>query len=117
MFKVLIENSFEVGIIPEIIIERLGSNASSEVKKKKRRSGSLTSKNLSYNTKSTIVKLNLPIAGMFNGLKKIVGGKSGEENNIVTPDLLLTPINTNAMKKRRTSNGVSHKRKLVLIHI
>ena len=50
---------------------------------------------------------------MFNGLKKIVGGKSLEENHtVVTPDLLLTPINNNVVKKRRLhSNGISNKKK------
>jgi hypothetical protein len=50
---------------------------------------------------------------MFNGLKKIVGGKSVEEShNVVTPDLLLTPINSNIVKKRRIqANGISNKKK------
>jgi hypothetical protein len=55
----------------------------------------------------------LVLLGMFNGLKKIVGGKSVEEShNVVTPDLLLTPINSNIVKKRRIqANGISNKKK------
>ncbi|EFA06966.2 rho GTPase-activating protein 11A [Tribolium castaneum] len=95
--QILIENAPEVGILPESIIERLGSNSSVDLKKKKRRSGSLTR--------------------MFNGLKKIVGGKSEENHNVVTPDLLLTPINNNVVKRRRIqSNGISNKKKKELLN-
>ncbi|XP_044263931.1 rho GTPase-activating protein gacJJ-like [Tribolium madens] len=95
--QILIENAPEVGILPEGIIERLGSNSSVDLKKKKRRSGSLTR--------------------MFNGLKKIVGGKSEENHNVVTPDLLLTPINNNVVKRRRIhSNGISNKKKKELLN-
>ncbi|KAJ3649137.1 hypothetical protein Zmor_020895 [Zophobas morio] len=95
----LIENAFDVGVLPERIVERVGATTSAEDgKKKKRRSGSLTR--------------------MFNGLKKIVGGKSLEENHtVVTPDLLLTPINNNVVKKRRLhSNGISNKKKKELLN-
>lgn len=57
---------------------------------------------------------------MFNGLKKIVGGKSTDDDygqfpvDIVTPDLLLTPINR-SVKKRKSidGNGLSNKKKYV----
>lgn len=45
------------------------------------------------------------ISGMFNGLKKMVGSKTAEENPTVTPDLLLTPCPSRSAKKRKFDNG------------
>lgn len=58
--------------------------------------------------------------GMFNGLKKIVGGKSEEPQNsnvvATTPDLLITPSISRSIKKRKGDlNGFSTKKKFVVL--
>lgn len=50
---------------------------------------------------------------MFNGIKKMVAGKTVEENEpqiIVAPDLLLTPCITRSAKKRKIE-GISNKKR------
>lgn len=55
---------------------------------------------------------NYLIAGMFNGLKKIVGSKAEEmPSTPVTPDLLMTPSLTKSAKKRKVDNGFSAKKR------
>ncbi|KAF2885228.1 hypothetical protein ILUMI_20947 [Ignelater luminosus] len=110
LFKLLIENACNIGVIPEDIIDRIASLSSStnshsddEVantkRKKKRRSGSLTR--------------------MFNGLRKIVSSKSVDTVTspvLVTPDLLITPNLTKSAKKRKLEGGgFSNKKKRELL--
>lgn len=48
---------------------------------------------------------------MFNGLRKIVGGKSEENTNSSIPDLLQTPVHNTNKKKKAYANGISNKKR------
>ncbi|XP_018328100.1 rho GTPase-activating protein 11A-like [Agrilus planipennis] len=108
LFKLLIENSIHIGVLPESVVDRIALSSSSlnslteedsanSKKKRRRRSGSLTR--------------------MFNGLIKMVGGngKPSEEpteEKEISPNLLQTPKVTKSAKKRKLeSTGISHKKK------
>ncbi|XP_017777488.1 PREDICTED: serine/arginine repetitive matrix protein 1-like isoform X2 [Nicrophorus vespilloides] len=104
LFKLLIENAANIGVLTESIIERIAITSSMSSlnvddeanvkKKKKRRSGSLTR--------------------MLNGLKKIVSSKTEEVVQEFPPDLLLTPCITRSAKKRKIeSAGISNKKRAI----
>nr|CAI5839127.1 unnamed protein product [Callosobruchus analis] len=84
--KLMIENSKQIGVIPDDIIEQIGNLKNGEPETadrvKRRRSRSLIR--------------------IFNGLKKIVTNRTEDEVtavNTVTPDLLLTPFNASVKKR------------------
>lgn len=118
----MIENANNIGILPENILERIASSSSSSSlseddstnkKKKKRRSGSLTSITLWFVYLGVHIQCFI-FLGMFNGIKKMVGGRTSEGtvSNVVTPDLLLTPCIRKSVKKRRGDVGsISAKRR------
>uniref|UniRef100_A0A182VXF9 Rho-GAP domain-containing protein n=1 Tax=Anopheles minimus TaxID=112268 RepID=A0A182VXF9_9DIPT len=101
----LIENSQQIGLIPEVILSQLkedtGSNISmaltnvTDKKKKKRRSGSLTR--------------------MFNGFKKMVSAIGSSENLDKTdercendPSMVVgTPCLSKSVKKRKVTDGIA----------
>ena len=103
--QLLIENSHRIGVIPDKIVEKCNDSLvllkskqldttnlqHTDRKKKKRRSGSLTR--------------------MFNGLKKIVGGKGSSENldksneNFLDTKDVATPCLTKSAKKRKVMEG------------
>ncbi|XP_050311629.1 LOW QUALITY PROTEIN: rho GTPase-activating protein 11A-like [Anthonomus grandis grandis] len=90
--KLLIENSKNIGFIPDYIIDQMGQTPDQETEKRrknKRRSGSLTR--------------------MLNGLKKIVSSRTEEEPT--TPDLLITPTIHASLKKKKGEGGLSLKKK------
>ncbi|KAF7272688.1 uncharacterized protein LOC143201564 isoform X1 [Rhynchophorus ferrugineus] len=93
--KLLIENSRNIGFIPDDIIEQVGQLNELEQEKRrknKRRSGSLTR--------------------MLNGLKKMVSSRNEEAtpvNGLVTPDLLTPTIHS--VKKRKADGGLSLRKK------
>ncbi|KAJ8984189.1 hypothetical protein NQ317_011098 [Molorchus minor] len=94
IIKLLIEHSRSIGVIPDYIIEQIHSNTEVVVgdRTKRRRSGSLTR--------------------IFNGLKKIIGNRPGEETvNTVTPDLLLTP-SISSSKKQEEKGKLQKKHRL-----
>ncbi|XP_030756674.1 uncharacterized protein LOC115882610 isoform X2 [Sitophilus oryzae] len=89
--KLLIENSKNIGVIPDNIIEQVGQIREAESEKRRK---------------------NKRRSGMFSGLKKIVSSKSDEDligNNIVTPDLLTPTVSY--LKKRKAESGLSLKKK------
>ncbi|XP_062536550.1 uncharacterized protein LOC134205365 isoform X2 [Armigeres subalbatus] len=108
VIQLLIENSHQIGVIPETILERLNESISlirqttadstantTDKKKKKRRSGSLTR--------------------MFHGLKKIVGAIGSSESLDKTDEFIekdsslaavATPCLNKSSKKRKVTDGM-----------
>lgn len=108
VIQLLIENSHQIGVVPDAILEKLNDSISlirqtaadsaantTDKKKKKRRSGSLTR--------------------MFHGLKKIVGAIGSSESLDKTDDFtekdssmaaVATPCLNKSSKKRKVTDGM-----------